>query len=132
MTLYKIAYFTKIYLFRVFAKEMANLSTDIELDELGIFDHPNLTGTPERRLLLAILERALLDYVGNDEKEALEASEWIFTELPHPPYGEFSFPWICEQLDLNIDEILAKIRMMPKRGDSRLAPWYLTKTKAAA
>ena len=111
---------------------MGNLSTDIELDELGIFDHPNLTGTPERRLLMAILERALLDYVGNDEREALEAQEWIFSELPAPPYGEFSFPWICEQLDLIYEEILEKVSQMPKRGDNRLAPWYLTKTKAAA
>ena len=120
------------HIFTVFAKEMANLYTDIELDELGIFDHPNLTGTPERRLLLAILERALLDYVGNDEREALEAEDWLFSEVPEPPHAEFSLPWVCEQLDLNLKQVLAKVSEMPKRGDSRLAPWYLTKAKAAA
>lgn len=109
------------------------LSTDIENDEFGIFDHPNLTGTPERRLLLAILERALLDFVGNDEKEALEAEEWIFSDLlPLHPFEAFSFPWICEQLDLNVKKTLRKIRRMPKRGSNRLAPWYLTKPKAVA
>ncbi|NMC62476.1 MAG: hypothetical protein GYA55_04840 [SAR324 cluster bacterium] len=109
------------------------LNATIENDEFGIFDHPNVTGTPERRLLLAILERALLDYVGNDEKEALEAEDWIFSETnPIHPYNPFSFFWICEQLDLNIKKTLRKIQKMPKRGTNRLAPWYLTKQKAVA
>lgn len=107
--------------------------TGSESDELGIFDRPNLTGTPERRLLLAILERALLDYVGNDDKESLEAEEWIFSDMvPFPPYLSFTFPWICEQLDLNAKRTLRKISRMPKRGHNRLAPWYLTKPKAVA
>ena len=107
--------------------------TSIENDEFGIFECPNVTGTPERRLLLAILERALLDYVGNDGREANEAEEWIFTDLaPKHPFSPFSFPWICEQLDLNIKKTLRKIRRMPKRGSNRLAPWYLSKQKAVA
>ena len=107
---------------------MENFSNDIENDEFGLFDRPNLTGTPERRLLLAILERALLDYVGNDVREAEDAAEWLF--LPYEtPHAEFSFPWVCEQLDLNYKKTLRKIQKMPKRGSNRLAPWYLTEAK---
>ena len=110
-----------------------SVNTELETDEFGIFDHPNLTGTPERRLLLAILERALLDLVGNDERESLESEDWLFSDMaPSHPYEPFSFPWICEQLDLNMKKTLRKIRKMPKRGSSRLAPWYLTKPKAVA
>lgn len=88
---------------------------------------PNQTGTPERRLLLAILERAILDFVGNDKREVEEAEEWLFGDLENPSLDKFSFAWICEQLDLDLSKISGKIRMMPRRGDKKIAPWYFMK-----
>lgn len=99
----------------------------IDFDAYRLFETPNLTGTPERRLLLAILERAILDYVGNDEREAVEAGGWLFDNNDDTPPSEFTFSWICSELDLDLKEITDKIRAMPKRGDSRIAPWYLKK-----
>jgi hypothetical protein len=95
-------------------------------DETGLFDRPNQTGTPERRLLLAVLERAILDYVGNDPAELADAQEWFFNELNELPYRKFSFPWICQQLDLDVEKTLATIKRMPKRGNMRVAPWYFS------
>jgi hypothetical protein len=89
---------------------------------------PNMTGTPERRLLLAILERAVLDYVGNDRREVEEAEAWIFGDLDSPGNEQFSFPWVCEQLDLDMYRISGKIRVMPRRGDRKVAPWYFAKS----
>jgi hypothetical protein len=105
----------------------------IDRDAFNLFETPNLTGTPERRLLLAILERAILDYVGNDQREADQSSTWLFGDMTEEiiaglvPGGEFSFPWLCDQLDLDFIKIAEKIRQMPKRGKSRLAPWHLNK-----
>ncbi len=99
---------------------------EIDHDAFRLIDIPNLTGTPERRLLLAVLERAILDFVGNDQKEVTEAGEWIFDDDVEAN-GDFSFGWICQELDLDVRHIQNKIRNMPKRGDSRIAPWYLTK-----
>lgn len=93
------------------------------------FDVPNETGTPERRLLLAVLERAILDFVGNDERELQEAEEWIFSELEDPSYDEFTFAWVCRELDLDYRKISAQIKEMPKRGASRIAPWYINKDR---
>ena len=89
---------------------------------------PNMTGTPERRLLLAILERAILDFVGNEPKEIEEAERWIFGELDHPSAGQFSFLWVCEQLDLDPYKIANKVRAMPRRGSRKVAPWYFQKS----
>jgi hypothetical protein len=104
----------------------------IDKDAFVLFDTPNLTGTPERRLLLAVLERAILDFVGNDEKEMDQAKEWLFGDLEFGPSDptatEFSFPWLCQQLDLDIENITEKIKAMPKRGTNRVAPWYFTRT----
>jgi hypothetical protein len=36
--------------------------SDLDRDFYNVFGAPNMTGSPERRLLLAILERAILDY----------------------------------------------------------------------
>ena len=121
---------------------MENQATNIlpELDTYsgGIISLPNHTGTPERRLLLAILERAILDYVGNDAKEAREASIWIFghSEMQdnleedaddEAKYDIFSFRGVCQQLDLNWQNIARIIKEMPKRGNRRVAPWYQQK-----
>ena len=101
----------------------------IDDEAVSLFDIPNQTGTPERRLLAAILERAILDFVGNDEKEMLEAQEWIFSEIDGSEQlvGEFSFPWLCRELDLDVQSIANKIKAMPKRGSHRIAPWYFSK-----
>ena len=99
---------------------------EIDYEAYKFIDSPNLTGTPARRLLLAVLERAILDFVGNDERELEDAQGWFFDD-DDDGSDEFSFAWICDELDLDVIHIREKIRKMPKRGDSRIAPWYLSK-----
>ena len=101
------------------------LSIDVEAAEYA--DAPNEKGTPERNLLMAILERAILDFVGNDVKEMEDAEEWFFTDLDDPPLDEFSFPWLCQQLDLDPVFVADTVKNMPKRGHRRVAPWYFMK-----
>ena len=96
----------------------------VDIDGFVLYGPKNLTGTPERNLMLAVLERAILDFVGNDEREVEAAQEWLFEELEEPLEREFSFKWICRQLDLDFRFIAEKIRQMPKRGSRRVAPWY--------
>lgn len=103
-------------------------STSSVDDEFNLFEVPNLTGSPERRLLLAVLERAILDYVGNDKREVEAAEQWLFGELSEPTLEEFSFPWLCEELDLDMHSIAKMIYEMPKRGSRKIAPWYFAKT----
>lgn len=105
-------------------------STVIDRDAVNLFDIPNETGTPERRLLLAILERAILDFVGNDNREIQEASEWLFDDYANRERSLFSFGWVCDQLDLDLVKIGAQIKAMPKRGNRKIAPWYITKDYA--
>jgi hypothetical protein len=109
-----------------------NLFSDLGSDYYQTLGAPNRTGSPERRLLLAILERAILDYVGNDEREATQASEWLFGWFGTQIHDHFSFPWLCEQLDLDCHKIALQIKAMPKRGSRRVAPWYFSKTMATA
>lgn len=107
----------------------------IDVDAVSIYDKPNLRGTPERNLVLAILERAILDYVGNNEKEVRRAEAWLFTtneDYDENQIEDFSFEWVCHQLDLEPKKIAKIIRDMPKRGKSRVAPWYNDDYSAAA
>ena len=108
----------------------AFLRVDREFDEL--LGQPNMTGSPERRLLLAILERAILDFVGNDERELEQAGQWLFASERENRNEHFSFEWVCEQLDLDSERISSKIRAMPRRGNRKVAPWYFTKHQPAA
>lgn len=100
----------------------------IESEEEGMFSPVNEKGTPERNLLMGILERAILDFVGNEPKEVEAANEWIFecnNSMEH-----FSFPWVCTELDLDPVRISRIIKEMPKRGVKKIAPWYQMKKAA--
>lgn len=96
----------------------------------GLFHFPNLTGTAERNLLMAVLERAIRDFVGNSTEEAEAARAWLF-EIPEGEGAPFSFGWVCHQLDLQPVRVLAKVASMPKRGAHRTAPWYFMKEASA-
>jgi hypothetical protein len=108
-----------------------NVSIGPDVDAQEIFGPLNETGTPERNLLMAILVRAILDFVGNDKKEALSAQEWLSQEDTE---GEevFTFAWICNQLDLDHKTIQSRIFAMPKRGEHRVAPWYFMREEHAS
>ncbi len=101
--------------------------TGIDRDYYQVIGLPNMTGSPERRLLLAILERAILDYVGNDPREIEEAEQWLFGDSERETIQQFSFAWVCEQLDLDAPKIAEKIKCMPRRGNRKVAPWYFSK-----
>ena len=105
----------------------------IDVDALEVFGTYQIKGSPERNLWMSVLERAILDFVGNSEKDVLAAEQWLFEDEgdeDEEKTGEFSFRWVCEQLDLDAKSISAIIRAMPKRGNRRVAPWYFCKDKA--
>ena len=64
---------------------------------------------PERRLLAAVLQRAVTDYVSGDGELREGAKEWILddnaTDCP------LTFKFICEALDLDMDGLRKAIRM---------------------
>jgi hypothetical protein len=106
----------------------------IDGDTVGLFGLPNETGSPERRLLLAILERAILDFVGNDEKEREIAQIWLFEDYSNNSDVEvpITVSEICEALDLDCTKVRNRVRKMPRRGDKKVAPWYFERHIKAA
>lgn len=67
------------------------------------------SAVPERKLLSAILRRAILDYVSGDGRRD-EAKEWLFSRAT--VREAFTFPWICEQLDLNTALVIEAIKRL--------------------
>lgn len=56
---------------------------------------------PEKRLLAAVLQRAITDFVGGDGELKEGARSWIFdNEVTDAP---LSFIFVCEALDLDRD-----------------------------
>lgn len=65
---------------------------------------------PEHALLEAILERAILDLTtSSDDLDRKYASSWIFDPNPRQS-GEFTFPSLCEYLDLDPQAVRRAIR----------------------
>jgi len=99
-------------------------------DESTVFDiSSSKRSTPEGRLIIAVLERSVLDYIGNEKNESIAAEEWFFksNDSEYGDYPEFSLEWVCQELDLNVNHVRSVIARMPKRGDKRVAPWYISK-----
>ena len=71
---------------------------------------------PEKSLLVAMLQRALLDYVGSQEVDRVDARNWLFA--PPAPESEFSFCWVCQHLDINADQLLRRVGTMQPLCDS--------------
>jgi len=106
-------------------------TSDFQSDESVLFEVLGSSrSAPEGRLMIAVLERAVLDYIGNETSEAEDAERWIFedyeTDLEEDP--EFSFNWVCDELGLTSTHVRAVIGRMPKRGQTRVAPWYVSKS----
>lgn len=85
--------------------------------------------SPEHCLLLAVLERAVLDANGVNLKGIADANTvklkarfWLSyrSTVPHEP---FSFEWICEMLDLNAKKLRQKLLKVPKGTVKCRLPW---------
>jgi hypothetical protein len=78
-----------------------------------------MAGVPERALLAAVLERAILDATGNVTGHSvysakpelrLEATNWLSNWSDPDTETKFTFPWICQELDLCPHRVLAALR----------------------
>ena len=58
---------------------------------------------PERRLLAAVLQRAVTDFLTGDDELKASAHEWIFGQ--DDPNETFGFSFICEALDFHKEEL---------------------------
>jgi hypothetical protein len=82
---------------------------------------------PERELLLAVLDRCVLDYHGTNLKLKAAANEWLFEEEPQDVRREFSFPWICEFLGLEKSRLRDCIRALDLSGKAPQGHRWLRK-----
>ena len=78
----------------------------------------------ERKLLIAVLRRALFDYFGNKKSDKASAAEWLFDESSSTEL--FSFNWVCEQLGFEPKHVLSRIlQLPPRKGMAAQKWWYL-------
>ncbi len=58
---------------------------------------------PERRLLAAVLQRAITDFLSGEGELHSSAKEWMYGE--DDPNEAFGFSYICEALDFHREEL---------------------------
>lgn len=58
---------------------------------------------PERRLLAAVLQRAITDFLTGEGELQASAKEWLYG--PDDPNEAFCFTYICEALDFHKEEL---------------------------
>ena len=73
----------------------------------------NKIPAPERELLIAVLDRAVLDYCGREGELHEKARDWIFLESDYEDV--FSFASICYHLGL--DQSALRRQINKKKGE---------------
>lgn len=75
---------------------------------------------PERRLLAAVLQRAITDFLTGDGELRESAREWIFGPDDHTE--TFGFAFICEALDFHREELRKAIQRQSQNASFPKAP----------
>jgi len=79
---------------------------------------------PEKRLVAAVLGRAVLDLFVGDRLQRASARDWLTNHKDNTP---FSFVWCCEYLDLHVQNLTTSIVresikfMTEKEAEKKLA-----------
>lgn len=90
-------------------------------------EYDTTLSAPERELLLAVLDRCVLDYHGTNRKLKLAATEWLFEEADDDIHKEFSFPWICEFLGFDKSQLRECIQRLDLSGKAPQGHRWLRK-----
>jgi len=77
-----------------------------DADSFSYWAQARYATTPEKKLLVAVIQRAILDYLGRPEKIARKDTRQLmqkhraaaFEFLFSPENAPWSFRWICDQL----------------------------------
>jgi hypothetical protein len=84
---------------------------------------------PERRLLSAILQRAITDFLSGDEELETSAKDWLFGE---DDIHSFGFTYICEALDFHQAELRKAILRQFNAANGGRSPYVRAELDAAA
>lgn len=77
-------------------------------------DTPDDNGNvPEKKLLAAVLQRAVTDYISGEGDLKDTARKWIF--LGEPSDSPLKFLFICEALDLDVDSLRKAIKLQEEQ-----------------
>ncbi|MCB0354214.1 MAG: hypothetical protein KDD64_11835 [Bdellovibrionales bacterium] len=68
---------------------------------------------PERRLLAAVLQRAITDYLTGEGDMRDGAEAWLMDE--EPTDAPLSFAFICEALDLDMQSLRQALKLQASR-----------------
>lgn len=79
--------------------------------------------SPEKRLLLAVLEQAIRDCLEKDVAYAKQAQWWIFEDKDGDFHWPFSFTWVCRYLDIDPEEVQSRVRYFLDHGVPQEIQW---------
>jgi hypothetical protein len=96
------------------------LSTVNTINEEWEEDQDSLIDSPEKRLLYAVLHRAITDLLcDSDPRSQLDAREWFLTDLVSDPWL-LSFQGICLHLEMDWYSLQQKILCLEADAKSLL------------
>jgi hypothetical protein len=69
---------------------------------------------PEKRLLAAVLQRAITDFLSGDADVQADSCQWLMDD--EPTGSPLTFQFVCEALDIDADGLRKQISFQKARG----------------
>ena len=88
-----------------------------------LFSPPDDKLTPEKRLLLAVLEQAIRDVLDRDKPYGKQAARWFFEDWGGDYNLPFSLSWICRHLDVDMHLVQQRVQEFIEQGIPREMAW---------
>jgi hypothetical protein len=85
---------------------------------------------PERRLLAAVLQRAITDFVTGEGELQDSAKQWLYGS--DDPNESFGFSYICEALDFHKEELRKAIQRQYAAQCTQMQPEQVNNSFVAA
>lgn len=71
---------------------------------------------------MAMIQRAIFDYMGDRDIDRESAAQWLFDSSES--VDAFSFNWVCAHLDLEPAVITTRVKQMTRRDGMHSQKWW--------
>ena len=83
--------------------------------------------SPEKRLLLAVLEQGIRDFLDKGKGYANQAKWWLFDDIEADFQNPFTCAWICKELDIDIRSLRSRVEHFSENGVPKEMVWVFKK-----
>ena len=99
----------------------------ISIIDSDVYSGLDNCSSPEKRLLLAVLEQGIRDFLDKGKPHSNQAKWWLFDDKDADFHNPFTCAWICKELDIDINLLRERVLFFSENGVPQEIVWIFKK-----